>query len=1040
MRRCMTGRCRAAFVAVLLAATVFGPARLAEAQQPFIPYYGKNLVHYGKFDWQIYTTEHFEIYYYTEVKPHLERVAGYAESAYQTVSADLKHDLAFKVPLMIFKTFVDFEQENVIPGAVHEGVAAFAEPTRNRVLLPLDEPPDLLYRTITHELTHIFEFDIIPMSLVGRDDPLWINEGLSDFMTGYWTPLDLATVRDAAVADIVPKMSRLQGYGDFSNPRLIYNLGHAAFEFMEARWGKEGIRQFLFSLRKSIGGGSGGAFEEAFKLQPEEFDQQFEKYLKDRFKPFRDKERPADYGRNLAPNREKTRFSNALTAEPSPTGDLVAVMTGNRRDQEYDVILVSAKNGEVVRNLTPGFDQNMGFQYISIPGGRWNTVPWLTWAPDGDRLAFIARFGRSKGIVVQDVVTRKILQRIDLPTVDEPESPCFSPDGKTIVLSALQNAKSDLFLVTLATGQVTNLTQDQYYNYGPVFSPDGQSVVYLARISGNEKLFRLDMPSRKRTQITFGTHDDSSARFLDPDTLVFSSTAVDPAQAVDPEVARNANIYNIWTLGLKTGELKQYTDALGGNVGPVILRDAKGTRVGFITYYKGEYGLASIDLTKPLKAVATADFGSPGPIIDFQAPLSHTLVSDNVRKKKRFEKMYMDGRPSFTAGVTNSGDVFGGTEISLTDVLGDHRFDFTAGAIMQYTTFAGSYLNLSKRFQYAVQGLYQKTFYYGTNPYYYDPYLQPYISRDEAESTQAIMGGSVFGRYPFDAYRRVELSGGLYHQSNGYNNQNYADVSAQYPGYGSSSISGMLMPFSASFVQETTVFREFGPLSGNTVRGSLEYAPPGGSLMSRQTIDTDLRYYQRLAATGVLAFRFRGFKSTGEYPAYMYFGGTSEMRGYDYYQFAGTNALYGNVELRFPLIEAMLTPIGVMGGVRGVAFFDVGAGWFPGVPFTFWTSSSETYQQQIGVEVDSEGYPILDQDGNLKPIYADPVTISGFRLKDARASYGIGVETFVLGLPMHFDWAWRTTFNESWENAVMGPATAAEWRKARFQFWIGYDW
>ena len=30
---------------------------------------------------------------------------------------------------------------------------------------------------------------------------------------------------------------------------------------------------------------------------PEEFDQQFEKYLKDRFKPFRDKERPADYGR-----------------------------------------------------------------------------------------------------------------------------------------------------------------------------------------------------------------------------------------------------------------------------------------------------------------------------------------------------------------------------------------------------------------------------------------------------------------------------------------------------------------------------------------------------------------------------------------------------------------------------------------------------------------------------------------------------------------------------------------------------------------------
>ncbi len=438
--------------------------------------------------------------------------------------------------------------------------------------------------------------------------------------------------------------------------------------------------------------------------------------------------------------------------------------------------------------------------------------------------------------------------------------------------------------------------------------------------------------------------------------------------------------------------------------------------------------------------MATADFGSPGPIIDFQAPLSHTLVADNVRKKKRFEKMYMEGRPSFTAGVTNSGDFFGGTEISLTDVLGDHRFDFTVGAIMQYTTFAGSYLNLSKRFQYAVQGIYQKTFYYGTNPYYYDPYLQPYVSRDQAESTQAVMGGSVFGRYPLDAYRRVEVSGGLYHQSNSYNNQAYTDVTSQYPGYGNPTMSGMLMPLSASFVQETTVFREFGPLAGNTMRATLEYAPPGGSLMSRQTFDTDLRYYQRLAGTGVLAFRFRGFKSTGEYPAYLYFGGTSEMRGYDYYQFGGTNVMFGNVELRFPLIEAMLTPIGLLGGVRGVAFFDVGGGWFPGQDFTFATSSSETYQQQTGVVLYPDGTPVLDPSGNLIPIYDPPVTITGFRLKDARASYGIGVETFVLGLPMHFDWAWRTTFNQAWENAQLGATAAAEWRKARFQFWIGYDW
>ena len=101
---------------VLVVAGWAGPA---SAQTPFVPYFGKNAIHYDRFDWHIYTTDHFEIYYYPELERHLERVAGYAESAYQQVSADLKHDLSFKVPLILFKTHSEFEQQNVAPGAAH---------------------------------------------------------------------------------------------------------------------------------------------------------------------------------------------------------------------------------------------------------------------------------------------------------------------------------------------------------------------------------------------------------------------------------------------------------------------------------------------------------------------------------------------------------------------------------------------------------------------------------------------------------------------------------------------------------------------------------------------------------------------------------------------------------------------------------------------------------------------------------------------------------------------------------------------------------
>ena len=304
-RRDLAGR----LVGAVAALVALAAAATTHAQTPFFPYHGKNQIRYDNFRWYTYTTDHFEIYYYPETEQHLERVASYAESAYQQISADLKHDLAFKVPLIIFKTSSEFQEQNVIPGAAQEGVGAFAEPYRDRMVLPIDEPPDLLYRLIVHELTHIFEFDVIPQSLIRRSVPLWVNEGLSDYMTGYWRPADLMTVRDAAVADIVPKMSDLEGYGGFTNPRLIYNLGHAVFEFVESKWGKEGLRQFLFALRKSVIGGGEDAYEEAFKLKPDEFDQQFEKYLKDRFKPFRDKERPADYGRDLAPDPQKTKYT-----------------------------------------------------------------------------------------------------------------------------------------------------------------------------------------------------------------------------------------------------------------------------------------------------------------------------------------------------------------------------------------------------------------------------------------------------------------------------------------------------------------------------------------------------------------------------------------------------------------------------------------------------------------------------------------------------------------------------------------------------------
>ena len=1008
---------------------------MAQAATQFNPYYGKNRVKYDDFEWHIYTTDHFEIFYYPELEEHLARVAGYAESAYAQISADLTHDLATLVPLVVFKTHSEFEQQNIIPGAVSDGVGAFAEPFRQRIALPIDEPPDQLYRLIAHELTHQFAFDIIPRSVIRRNIPLWVDEGLADYMGGVWRPLDLMTVRDAALSDTLPEMSNFQGGGMFASPRLVYNLGHAAFEFIEDQWGKEGVREFLFSLRKSAIGGGTDIYEDAFDIPADEFDVQFESYIRRRFQAFRDKERPDDYGRDLAPDPLETKYLAIYSIEPSPSGDLIAAYAVNRKDRELDIVLLSSEDGAVVSNLTAGFNQDLGFESIQLPGARWNAVPWMSWSGSDDRLAYFVRKGKYRSMMLQNVVTREVEDLIDLEMVDAPESPDFSPDGRSVVFSALQGAVGDIYLLDLESRDVTNLTEDEFADYAPTFSPDGSYLVYVARISGNNKLFKLDLATKEKTQLTFGTFNEAGAQFLDEDTLVFSSTATDPLAPVDADLAANGDIFNVWTLDLNNGELRQYTDTATGNVSTIVLPGEDDTRIAFVTYFKGEYGLHTLVRDEPLYTASTSDFGAPGPNIDFQAPLTHNLIAANARRKGRFEKMFLDGAPPINVGVTNSGDFLGGTAISFTDVLGDQSFSVYAYSIAQYRTLSGSYLNLSGRFQFALQGFSQESFFYGTAGFF-APSLA-FLDRDQAIAVQTVRGGSAFGIYPLDRFRRLEFTGGLFHFNERFDSPALQTQANQFQQqqFGTQLFrNGASMPFGASFIQETTIFREFGPVSGNTMRLGFQYAPTiGTTFLGKQTLDGDARYYLRIGETGVLALRGRAFKSFGDFPDFLYFGGNSEMRGYEYLEFIGHDAGFVNAELRFPLIEAMLTPIGVLGGIRGAFFFNLGGASLNGQPFTLFARKSERVTPTIGFGFD----PVTNQ---FTEVFGNETTVSGFRLVDGRASYGLGLTTSVIGIPFHFDWSWRTLFNEDWEDLLFATqGGSATFRDPRFDFWIGYD-
>ncbi|MGE5346643.1 MAG: hypothetical protein ACM3JH_11865, partial [Acidithiobacillales bacterium] len=63
---------------------------------------GQNKIVYDVFDWSIYTSTHFDVYYYAREKGSLEKVVSMAESAYDELSRRLNYQIPKRIPLIFY--------------------------------------------------------------------------------------------------------------------------------------------------------------------------------------------------------------------------------------------------------------------------------------------------------------------------------------------------------------------------------------------------------------------------------------------------------------------------------------------------------------------------------------------------------------------------------------------------------------------------------------------------------------------------------------------------------------------------------------------------------------------------------------------------------------------------------------------------------------------------------------------------------------------------------------------------------------------------
>ncbi len=291
--------------------------------------------------------------------------------------------------------------------------------------------------------------------------------------------------------------------------------------------------------------------------------------------------------------------------------------------------------------------------------------------------------------------------------------------------------------------------------------------------------------------------------------------------------------------------------------------------------------------------------------------------------------MFLDGRPPVALGVTSGGDFFGGTQISFTDVLGDQQFNLFAASVSQYRTMSLSYLNLERRHAVGAAGLLADAVLLRPAR---RPLLRPGVQRpDRSRSRRGDAHDAAAARRSPSTRSTATAA---------------SRCTAAWSTIASSSTTRASRPTRSSISR-----RSSGRCSSTTARwcrsasrssrrrrssASSDRSPAArcasttrtrrrSAARSRARPSTSTRASTSGSAAAACSRCAReGFKSWGTNPGFLYFGGNSEMRGYDYLSFVGQDAFYLNAELRFPLIDAMATPIGILGGIRGTLFANIG--------------------------------------------------------------------------------------------------------------------
>ena len=854
--------------------------------------FGQNKIQYRKLDWRILRGAHVDLYYYPAEAELAPAALAYAEASYDTLAVQFGHDVAERVPLIVYASHTDFEQTNVLPFTPPEGLLGATDFLKRRVSLPFRGNFSEFRHTIRHELVHVFQLDLLTEAYLqaprhGRFNfPLWWSEGLAEVWSGGQDARDEMVLRDMTMSGRLPTFRQLT----WVLGGIVYPLGGQIHRWLADTYGDWRVATMYKEQNRH------DSFEAAIAAvygKPlDQLSDEFQLAMRRRYYPSVDSLAPLTVlGREVVKLAVKPVFlpdtngGSGEVAYLSPRTGYVSIYRRGLDSGRTRTVVTGGRSAEL--ESFHAFDSRMD---ASRPG----------------LLLFVARYGDRDALVVWDLEENEVRGRYQFPQLVSMLSPQWMPDGNSIVLSGLsESGISDLYRVHLPDGTLEPLTADHYQDLDPTPGPDGRRIVFASDrtgegLEGAANLYLLNLDSARIAPLTAGDWKDESPAWARDGRIYFTS---------DRDGV--LNVFSVDTLGDGRRETSSWSGAFDG----VPLPDGSGLLVGGFhdlswnlyrypvdTMARRErFSLRAADTTGTWSWLAAGD--TTGSVTAAREPYRSRLSLD-----------FAAGEGVLIPGYGGAQGIF----FVMSDLLGDNLLFGSVGSfqgrrlgsVISNINASAIYLNQSRRVNWGIGAFRTKgRNFEGDRVVAYD------------ETAYGVLGVI---RYPLSRFTRVEGTFIAEHSDR---------VDFTLP-VDQPRREGWIATHLLSYVHDNSLWVNSGPIDGGrfsvTAGLSNDFT---NSRFDNYLISADVRRYLRLGRRSTWALRAYGFYSGGDRPRRTNIGGTTALRGYPQFGYiVGSQAYMANQEFRFPLLTHLTlgTPFGDVDfpEIQGALFTDVGKATF----------------------------------------------------------------------------------------------------------------